>query len=68
MGSRSRVPMARPRTRCLRKSLRENQRSAPLIPPLRSPDFLRNLVALVHFMRLSLTESRTRGLVQCSVE
>jgi hypothetical protein len=31
------------------------------------PDFLWNLVALVHFMRLSLTERRTNGLVQCSV-
>jgi hypothetical protein len=31
------------------------------------PDFLWNLVALVHFMRLSLTERRTRGLVQRSV-
>ena len=27
------------------------------------PDFLWNLVALVHFIRLSLTERRTRGLV-----
>ena len=32
-----------------------------------TPDFLWNLVALVHFMRLSLTERRIRGLVQCSV-
>jgi hypothetical protein len=31
------------------------------------PDFLWNLVALVRFMRLSLTERRTRGPVQCSV-
>jgi hypothetical protein len=31
------------------------------------PDFLLNLVALIHFMRLSLTERRTRGFVQCSV-
>jgi hypothetical protein len=31
------------------------------------PDFLWNLVALMHFMRLSLTERRTRGPVQCSV-
>jgi hypothetical protein len=29
-----------------------------------TPDFLWDLVALVHFMRLSLTERRTRGLVQ----
>ena len=27
------------------------------------PDFLWNFVALVHFMRLSLTERRTRGFV-----
>jgi hypothetical protein len=31
------------------------------------PDFLLNLVALSHFMRLSLTERRTRGLVERSV-
>ena len=31
------------------------------------PDFLWELVALSHFMRLSLTERRTRGLVQQSV-
>jgi hypothetical protein len=31
------------------------------------PDFLLNLVALVDFMRLSPTERRTRGLVQCCV-
>jgi hypothetical protein len=31
------------------------------------PDFLLNLVALVYFMRLSLTERRTRYLVQCSM-
>jgi hypothetical protein len=29
-----------------------------------TPDFLWRLVALAHFMRLSLTERRTRGLVQ----
>jgi hypothetical protein len=32
-----------------------------------TPDFLWNLVALVHFMRLSLTERRARGPVKCSV-
>jgi hypothetical protein len=31
------------------------------------PDFLLTLVALVHFMRLSLTERRTRRHVQCGV-
>ncbi len=39
----------------------------PQIPRLRSPDFLWELVALSHFMRLSLTERRTRGLLQRSV-
>jgi hypothetical protein len=37
------------------------------IPRLRFPGFLWKLVALSHFMRLSLTERRTRGLVQRSV-
>ena len=32
------------------------------------PDFLWSLVALAHFMRLFLTESRTRGRVQGSVQ
>ena len=41
----------------------ENRRSLGYAPP----DFLWNLVALLHFMRLSLTERRTRGLVQCCV-
>jgi hypothetical protein len=31
------------------------------------PDFLWNLVALVHFMRLSLTERRTHVHVHCCV-
>jgi len=41
------------------QSLRENRK--------RNSYFQWNLVALVRFMRLSLTERRTRGPVQCSV-
>jgi hypothetical protein len=40
-----------------------NRRSLHYAPP----DFLLNLVALMHFMRLSLTERRKRCLVQCRV-
>src|SRR3984885_5466086 len=55
------------------KSLRENSRiregRGAHRRSLRSatPDFLLTLMALVHFMRLSLTERRTRGHFQCSV-
>jgi hypothetical protein len=42
---------------------RRNCRSLHFAPP----DFLWELVALSHFMRLSLTERRIRGLVQRSV-
>jgi hypothetical protein len=41
----------------------ENRRSLGFAPP----DFLWELMALSHFMRLSLTERRTRGVVQRSV-
>jgi hypothetical protein len=44
-------------------SVEVDRRSLGFAPP----DFLWNLVALVDFMRLSLTERRTRGLVQCCV-
>src|ERR1700722_17539138 len=42
---------------------KETARSLHCAPP----DFLLNLMALMHFMRLSVTERRTRGLVQCCV-
>jgi hypothetical protein len=60
------VAEAGPGEGCLRlKSLQiqANCRSLHFAPP----DFLLNLMALVHFMRLSLTERRTRGFVQCCV-
>src|ERR1700733_8601089 len=43
-----------------RKAHRRSLHSAP-------PDFLWNLLALMHFMRVSLTETRTRYPVQCCV-
>src|ERR1700679_349353 len=49
-----------PRIREGREAHRRSLHYAP-------PDFLLNSMALVHFMRLSLTERRTRGPVQCSV-